>query len=56
MAKKVISTLKDRSKLKYVKFIKSVKSDQTGHYSFKSEILPENQIDKLIAEFEKKGK
>lgn len=54
MAKKPISTLKDKSKLKYIKFIKAVRSPKTGHYTFNSEILPQDKADKLLAEFSKK--
>ena len=53
MAKKPISTLKDKSKLKYIKFIKAVRSSKTGHYTFKSEIVTEDKAKVLMAEFNK---
>ena len=40
MAKKVVATLQDKSKLKNMaKVIKSVKSPETGAYSFKESIV-----------------
>ena len=39
MAKKVVASLRDKSGVKYAKLIKSVKSEKTGAYVFKEEIV-----------------
>ena len=44
MAKKVVATLKTGTGKAFTKCIKMVKSDKTGSYSFKSEIVPNEQI------------
>ncbi|MCS7003927.1 MAG: DUF4295 domain-containing protein [Cytophagales bacterium] len=43
MAKKVVATLKREGGVKYAKVIKPVKSP-SGSYSFKSEIIPESEV------------
>lgn len=48
MAKKVVATLKTGSSKKFTKCIKMVKSDKTGAYMFKQDILLE---DDQIKEF-----
>lgn len=44
MAKKVVATLKTGSGKDTTKCIKMVRSDKSGAYSFKSEILPNEQV------------
>jgi hypothetical protein len=45
MAKKVVATLKrEGDNVKYAKVIKAVKNPETGAYSFKEEIMPEDQV------------
>ncbi len=45
MAKKVVATLKTAANGKTVtKVIKMVRSDKTGAYTFKSEIVPNEQV------------
>jgi hypothetical protein len=44
MAKKVVATLKTGTGKNYTKCIKMVKSEKTGAYTFKSEIVPNEQI------------
>lgn len=44
MAKKVVATLKTGSGKNYTKCIKMVKSEKTGAYSFKEEIVFNDQI------------
>lgn len=44
MAKKVVATLKTGTGKSTTKCIKMVKSEKTGAYTFKSEILPNEQI------------
>jgi hypothetical protein len=39
MAKKVVATLKNKDAKGYAKVIKAVKSDKSGAYSFKEEIV-----------------
>lgn len=52
MAKKVVATLKTGSGKNFTKCIKMVKSDKTGSYTFKEEVVPNEQI----ADFWKKTK
>jgi hypothetical protein len=50
MAKKVVATLKDKTTLKKnVKCIKMVKSPKTGAYSFKEEILENEEVKGFFA-------
>ncbi len=44
MAKKVVATLKTGSGKSFTKCIKMVKSDKTGAYTFKSEVVPNEQV------------
>ncbi|GHV02209.1 hypothetical protein FACS1894159_10920 [Bacteroidia bacterium] len=44
MAKKVVATLKTGSGKNFTKVIKMVKSDKSGAYSFKSDVVPNEQI------------
>lgn len=44
MAKKVVATLKTGSGKNFTKCIKMVKSDKTGSYAFKEEVVPNEQI------------
>ncbi len=47
MAKKVVATLKTGSGKNFTKCIKMVKSEKTGAYAFKSEIVPNDQIEEF---------
>ena len=49
MAKKVVASLKDRSGVKYAKLIRSVKSEKTGAYTFKEEIVMEDYVKDILA-------
>ena len=49
MAKKVVASLKDKSGVKYAKLIKSVKSEKSGSYSFKEEIVIEDHVKDILA-------
>ncbi len=40
MAKKVVATLKKEGGVSYAKVIRAVKSDKTGAYTFKEEMVP----------------
>lgn len=44
MAKKVVATLKDKNAKGYAKVIRAVKSEKTGAYSFKEEIIPLDDV------------
>ena len=49
MAKKVVASLKNKSGVKYAKLVKSVKSDKTGAYKFKEEIVIEKYVNEILA-------
>ena len=49
MAKKVVASLKNKSGVKYAKLIRSVKSDKTGAYKFKEEIVIEKYVNEILA-------
>ena len=44
MAKKVVATLKQKGGIKYAKVIKAVKSEKTGAYTFREEMVTEDQV------------
>jgi hypothetical protein len=49
MAKKVVATLKKADAGKgYAKIIKAVKSDKTGAYTFREEIVPADQVQEAL--------
>jgi hypothetical protein len=49
MAKKVVATLKQPGGIKYAKVIKAVKSEKTGSYTFKEEMVPENEVNNVLS-------
>jgi len=49
MAKKVIATLKTSSGKDYAKVIRVVKSPKTGAYTFKEEIVANDQVKEFLA-------
>jgi hypothetical protein len=49
MAKKVIATLKTSTGKDYAKVIRMVKSPKTGAYTFKEEIVPNDQVKDYLA-------
>ena len=49
MAKKVVATLKTGTGKAFTKVIKMTKSDKTGAYAFKSEIVPNEEIKDFFA-------
>lgn len=51
MAKKVVATLKTGTGKNFTKCIKMIKSEKTGAYTFKTDIVP---IDQVKEYFEKK--
>ena len=48
MAKKVVATLKKEGGQKFAKVIRAVKSEKTGAYTFKEEIVPEDQVKAIL--------
>lgn len=49
MAKKVVATMKTATGKDFSKVIRMVKSSKTGAYTFKEEIIPNNQIKDYFA-------
>jgi lauroyl/myristoyl acyltransferase len=49
MAKKVVATLKTGTGKSVTKVIKMVKSEKTGAYMFKEDILPNEQVKDFFA-------
>lgn len=48
MAKKVVATLKTGSGKNFTKVIKMVKSEKTGAYIFKEEVVPNEQVQEFF--------
>lgn len=48
MAKKVVATLKKAGGVKYAKVIKAVKSEKTGAYTFKEEMVTEDRVQEVL--------
>ena len=49
MAKKVVATLKKADAGKgFAKIIKAIKSEKTGSYTFKEEIVPADQVQQAL--------
>lgn len=48
MAKKVVATLKKQGGVTYAKVIKAVKSEKTGAYSFKEEMVPTTMVQDVL--------
>lgn len=53
MAKKVVATLKTGTGKAFTKCIKMVKSEKTGAYTFKTEVVPNEQVKDFFAEEKK---
>lgn len=48
MAKKVVATLQSKSK-DFAKVIRMVKSDKTGSYAFKEDVVPADRVKDVLA-------
>jgi hypothetical protein len=48
MAKKVVATLKKEGGVSYAKVIRAVKSDKTGAYTFKEEMVPAASVQDVL--------
>jgi hypothetical protein len=49
MAKKVVATLKQPGGAKFARVIRAVKSEKTGAYSFKEDMVPEEEVKNVLA-------
>jgi hypothetical protein len=49
MAKKVVATLKQPGGVKFARVIKAVKSEKTGSYTFKEEMVPESEVQRVLS-------
>ncbi len=49
MAKKVVASLKKADGKSFAKVIRAVKSEKTGAYTFKEEIVPVDQVKDVLA-------
>ena len=49
MAKKVVATLKKTDGKNFAKVIRAVKSEKTGAYTFKEEIVPAELVKDVLA-------
>lgn len=48
MAKKTVASLRDKSAKGFVKVIKSIRSEKTGAYTFKEEMVPEDEVKEFL--------
>jgi len=48
MAKKVVASLKKVDGKGFAKIIKAVKSEKTGAYTFREEIIPADQVQQAL--------
>ena len=48
MAKKVVATLKSKDSKNYAKVIRTVRSEKTGAYTFKEEIVSSDHVKDLL--------
>ena len=48
MAKKVVASLKKTDGKSFAKVIKAIKSEKTGAYTFKEEIVPADQVQQAL--------
>jgi len=49
MAKKVVATLKKEGGVKFAKVIKAVRSEKTGAYTFKEEMVPADMVKEILS-------
>lgn len=49
MAKKVVASMQTKTGKDFAKVIRMVKSPKTGAYSFKEEIVPNDQVKEFLA-------
>ncbi len=49
MAKKVVATLQKKEGKNYAKVIRAIKSEKTGAYIYKEEMVPVDQVKEVLA-------
>ncbi|MDW3197296.1 MAG: DUF4295 domain-containing protein [Cytophagales bacterium] len=49
MAKKVVATLKSKDGVKYAKVIRAIRSEKTGAYTFKEEMVTEGEVKEVLS-------
>ncbi|XOV92371.1 MAG: DUF4295 domain-containing protein [Bacteroidota bacterium] len=49
MAKKVVATLKQPGGAKFAKVIRAVKSEKSGSYVFKEDMVPEAEVKNILS-------
>lgn len=49
MAKKVVATLKQPGGAKFAKVIRAIKSETTGEYTYREEMVPEAEVKNVLA-------
>jgi len=49
MAKKVVATLKNKEAKNFARVIRMVRSDKTGAYTFKEEMVPQDDVQKTLS-------
>ena len=49
MAKKVVATLQKKEGKNFAKVIRAIKSEKTGAYIYKEEIVPVDQVKEVLA-------
>ena len=49
MAKKVVASLQKKEGKNFAKVIRAIKSDKTGSYMFKEEMVPVDQVKEVLA-------
>jgi hypothetical protein len=48
MAKKVVATLKKEGGVSYAKVIRAIKSEKTGAYTFKEDMVPSTMVQDIL--------
>jgi len=48
MAKKVVATLQKGAGKEFTKVIRAIKSEKTGAYTFKEDIVPNDKVDGFL--------
>lgn len=49
MAKKTVAGLRQRGAKDFTKVIKMVKSEKTGSYAFREEVIPKDKVKEFLA-------
>ena len=49
MAKKVVATLKNKEAKNFARVIRMVRSEKTGAYTFKEEMVPQDDVQKALS-------